>query len=78
MGDELRVLASCLPSVAARSEARAGVVLMQARVHLGEPGWRQWVEKDVRIPLERAREWIDAAERAGASVDTLRPAELQA
>lgn len=56
--------------------AQAGATLMQARAHLGEGAWGRWVTEDVGLPVERARQLIDAAERAGASLDSLRPREL--
>jgi hypothetical protein len=80
MAEDLRILAACLRMAEARkgSEAKSGVTLMQALAHLDEPAWRRWVERDVQIPVARARELIAAAEQARASVDALRPPELSA
>ncbi|MEQ1571164.1 MAG: hypothetical protein ABMA64_36385 [Myxococcota bacterium] len=58
------------------SEAVAGATILQARAHLDEPAWRRWVEREVQIPLDRARELMAVAEQVGASVETLRPREL--
>jgi len=57
-------------------QAQAGATLMQARMHLEPRAWNQWVTEQVGLPVEQAHVLIDAAERAGASVDSLRPAEL--
>jgi len=80
MAEDLRILAACLRLAEQRkaSEAQSGVSLMQARAHLDEPAWRRWVERDVQIPVARAQELMAAAERARASLDALRPAELSA
>jgi hypothetical protein len=59
------------------SEAVAGATLMQARAHLDDGAWRRWVERDVQIDVQRARELMDCAERAGASVESLRPREFR-
>jgi hypothetical protein len=78
MPEDLAVMAAHVKTVAHRvgSEAAAGATLMQVRAHLEEVAWRRWVERDVEIPVERARELMEAAERAGASVESLRPKEL--
>lgn len=78
MAEMLNVMAAHLRTVAHRNdnEAQVGATLMQVRAHLEEQAWRRWVERDVNIPLERARELMDMAERAGASVETLRPREI--
>lgn len=78
MAEHLALMAAHIKTVAGRagSEAAAGATLMQARSHLDEPSWRRWVERDVNIPLQRARELMDAAERAGAGLETLRPREI--
>jgi hypothetical protein len=78
MAEMLNVMAAHLRTVANRSDnqAQVGATLMQVRAHLEEQAWRRWVERDVNIPLERARELMDVAERAGASVETLRPREI--
>ncbi|MEQ1507611.1 MAG: hypothetical protein ABMB14_35600 [Myxococcota bacterium] len=79
MAEHLAVMAAHVRSVVHQreSEAVAGATLMQVRAHLEEGAWRRWVEREVRIPVERARELMDAAERAGASVESLRPREFQ-
>lgn len=78
MGEHLNLMAVHVRTVAQRAgfEAAAGATLMQARAHLTEGAWRKWVEREVAISLDRARELMACAERAGASVETLRPAEL--
>jgi hypothetical protein len=78
MGEYLDVMAVHLRTVAERAgcEATAGATLLQARAHLSERAWRSWVTRDISIPLARARELMDCAERAGASVDSLQPPEL--
>lgn len=79
MPEDLAVMAAHVKTVAHRSgsEAVAGATLMQVRAHLEEGAWRRWVERDVEIPVERAKELMAAAERAGASVESLRPQELR-
>lgn len=78
MAEHLALMAAHIKTVADRvgSEAAAGATLMQVRAHLDEREWRRWVEREVNIPLHRARELMDAAERAGASLETLRPREI--
>jgi hypothetical protein len=78
MAEHLAVMAAHVRTVAGRigSEAAAGATLMQVRAHLEEREWRRWVEREVGIRVERARELMDAAERQGASVETLRPREI--
>lgn len=78
MAEVLDLMAAHLRSVAHRSgnEAQAGATLLQVRAHLEEHQWRRWVEREVRIDVARARELMAAAERAGASVETLRPREI--
>ena len=78
MAEMLNVMAAHLRTVAHRTEnqAQVGATLMQVRAHLEEQAWRRWVEREVEIPLDRARELMDVAERAGASVETLRPREI--
>lgn len=78
MAEHLALMAAHVKTVAGRrgSEAAAGATLMQVRAHLDENAWRRWVERDVNIPLQRARELMDAAERVGASLETLRPREI--
>lgn len=78
MAEHLALMAAHIKTIATRtgSEASAGASLMAARSHLDERAWRRWVESEVNIPLQRARELMDAAERAGASLDTLRPREI--
>jgi hypothetical protein len=78
MAEMLNVMAAHLRTVAHRADnqAQVGATLMQVRAHLEEHAWRRWVERDVNIPIERARELMDVAERAGASVETLRPREI--
>jgi hypothetical protein len=78
MAEHLTVMAAHVRSVVNRagSEAVAGATIMQVRAHLEENAWRKWVERDVKIPVERARELMAAAEREGASLETLRPREI--
>ena len=78
MAEMLNVMAAHLRTVAHRddSQAQVGATLMQVRAHMEEQAWRRWLERDVRIPIERARELMDVAERAGASVETLRTREI--
>ncbi len=78
MADHLKLMAAHLRLVAQRDDdaAQAGATLMQARAHLDERSWGRWVTEDVGLPVERAKQLIAAAERAGASVDSLRPREL--
>ena len=78
MAEHLAVMAEHVRIVVGRtgSEAAAGATLMQVRAHLEETAWRKWVEREVQIPIDRARELMDAAERQGASVETLRPREI--
>ncbi|HHO53624.1 MAG TPA: DUF3102 domain-containing protein [Deltaproteobacteria bacterium] len=80
MADSLALMAAHL-RLAVRIEdnaAQAGATLMQARAHLDEGSWGRWVTEEVGLPVERAHQLIDVAERAGASVDSLRPRELDA
>jgi len=78
MADYLALMAAHLKVTVHRNEhqAQAGATLMQARMHLEPRQWNRWVTEQVGLPVEQAHVLIDAAERAGASVDTLRPAEL--
>lgn len=78
MGEHLNVMAVHVRTLAERagSEATAGVTLMQARAHLSEKAWRAWVEREIAISVERARELMASAERAGASLDSLKPPEI--
>lgn len=80
MAEHLAVMAAHVRTVAGRagSEAVAGATLMQVRAHLAEREWCRWVEGEVKIPVERARELMACAEQAGASVETLRPREIGA
>ena len=57
MAEMLDVMAVHLRTVAHRDEhkAQVGATLMQVRAHLEEQAWRRWVERDVNIPLARAR-----------------------
>ena len=78
MAQDLAVMAAHLRHVVDRtgSEAVAGATILQVRAHLEEAAWRRWVERDVQIPVERARELMAAAEQQGASLDILRPREI--
>ena len=78
MADYLAVMAAHVRSVQNRtgSEAKAGATLLQARAHLEEKAWRTWVERDVKIDITRARDLMDAAEKQGASIESLRPSEI--
>ncbi|MBX2796074.1 MAG: hypothetical protein KTR31_00355 [Myxococcales bacterium] len=78
MADHLALMAAHLRLVATADEnaAQAGATLMHARAHLEERAWGRWVTEDVGLPVERARQLIDVAERAGASLESLRPREL--
>jgi hypothetical protein len=78
MAEHLAVMAAHVRNVVGKvgSEAAAGATLMQVRAHLEENAWRKWVEREVKIPVERARELMAAAELQGASVETLRPREI--
>jgi len=79
MADPLAVMAAHVRRVALQTgqDAQAGATLLRARAHLG-PGWDRWVIEDVGLPVERAEQLVMAAERAGASVESLRPRELSA
>jgi len=78
MAEYLAVMAEHVRNVQARSgsEAAAGATLLQARAYLEEPAWKRWVEREVKIDIGRARELMAFAERAGASVESLRPREI--
>ncbi len=78
MADYLALMAAHLKQAVHRNDqqAQAGATLMAARMHLEPRAWNQWVTEEVGLPVEQAHVLIDAAERAGASVDTLRPPEL--
>lgn len=78
MAEHLALMAAHVRTVANRagSEAIAGATLMQVRAHLEERAWRRWVEREVQIDLRRADELMAAAEREGASVESLRPREI--
>lgn len=78
MAEHLALMAAHVRTVADRagSEATAGATILQVRAHLEERAWRKWVERDVQIDVARAVELMAAAERAGASVETLRPREI--
>ncbi|MEN0065821.1 MAG: hypothetical protein AAGA48_27020 [Myxococcota bacterium] len=78
MADYLALMAAHLKETVHRNDhqAQAGATLMQVRAHLEPRAWDQWVTEQVGLPVEQAHHLIDAAERAGASLDTLRPPEL--
>jgi hypothetical protein len=78
MGEHLNVMAVHVRMLAGRTgaEATAGATLMQARAHLSEKAWSAWVEREIAISLDRARELMASAERAGASLDSLKPPEI--
>lgn len=78
MGDHLALMAAHLRLLAENNSAtpKAGATLLQARAHLDDRTWDRWVTQEVGIPMERAQQWMAAAEAQGASLDTLRPAEL--
>ena len=78
MADPLALMAAHLRIAVHRDEkaAQAGATLMQARAHLDERAWGRWVQEDVGLPVERAQQLMAVAERCGASLEALRPAEL--
>ncbi|MEO0600641.1 MAG: hypothetical protein AAF211_04340 [Myxococcota bacterium] len=78
MADYLALMAAHLKETAHRTDhkAQAGATLMAARMHLEPRAWDEWVTEEVGLPVEQANVLIDVAERAGASLDSLRPPEL--